>query len=159
MVGIATALVAIAISVSYLLLIPSQVPALSSPFGVTSQTIPYLAGTLGLAFGGALLARGLIWRNRASDDGIPVQADPESRAGYGRLVLALVVFIGYLMVLPIAGYLLSTAVTVFVLMLLVSRDRLVLKAVLGSATAVVLFVLFAELLNIRLPTPLVRGVL
>ena len=61
--------------------------------------------------------------------------------------------------LPIAGYLLSTAVTVFVLMLLVSRDRLVLKAVLGSATAVVLFVLFAELLNIRLPTPLVRGVL
>lgn len=72
-----------------------------------------------------------------------------------RLFLAVTITIFYLVIIPVLGYFVTTAVYMFVLMTLLKKDKLVTHVIVTVCTTLVLYGVFGVLLKIWLP----RGIL
>jgi hypothetical protein len=155
---LAVGLVGCMLSIAYLLLIPLEIPFMESPFGVTSRTVPYWGGGLGLVFGLVLSAQAFFRRTAHFGVEEPTESrDENPTGGSRRMGFALLTFVGYLLALPALGYAIATFLAVLVLLLIFSRDRLLQKALISAGLVATLYVVFSVLLNVELPQATIWG--
>lgn len=76
--------------------------------------------------------------------------DEKSPIHWPRAVIFGVLSVGFLVAYPYVGFLASAIPFVFLLLWIVSRVRLVVSIPTAIVTAVVLYLVFAELLNVRI---------
>jgi putative tricarboxylic transport membrane protein len=151
---IAVAFCVVALGVFVLVTAQGIRPA-SIPDPIGSKGGPTFVG-LALAIGGlSLIVRRLMrWRTEGTigpSDG--VDDDPGVEPGYAPRAISLwVASVLYVLALPFAGYLLATPIFIAVALLLFSVRSWPLIVGVAVGFTVPVFLLFVELLNVRLPT-------
>ncbi len=142
------ALVAIALGVGYAIL-TSQLPTRTLQNSTQPSFFPWIVTTCLFLLSGALLAQSLFVRPTADEIS-------ENGAGSLRIVWILV-FVVYLVVLPGLGFVVANVMFFAVLMVLYG-DRNPIKVGLCSIVITLLiFLLFRNVFQIRLPTGVVEG--
>ena len=119
--------------------------------GPASGFLPFLAGTVFLGAGLALLGRE--WAARPRPGGLP--AFWEDAAGRTRVALVVAGLVALALLMPTLGFLLAAVVVMTFLLGLTERRRLGSSVLLALVSSLLIYWLFASLLQVRLP----RGLL
>ena len=80
------------------------------------------------------------------------QTDHIDRQGFLRMVLAIVICIGYLLLMQVLGFALSTMVFLFVLMTFLQQQGLLKRIISSVAVALAVWAIFRYFLVIPIPT-------
>jgi putative tricarboxylic transport membrane protein len=158
-VDLAVTICVVALGIFVLVTAQTIKPA-SVPDPIGSKGGPIFVG-LALVVGGlALVIRRLMrWRSEAtivSPDG--VEDDSGVEAGYApRAISIWAASVVYVLAMPFVGYLLATPIFVAVVLLLFSVRSWPMILGVSVGFTVPVFLLFAEFLNVRLPTGVLDG--
>jgi putative tricarboxylic transport membrane protein len=158
-VDLAVAVCVVALGIFVLVTAQGIKPA-SVPDPIGSKGGPTFVGLALIVGGLALIGRRLMrWRGEATivpPDG--VEDDPGVEAGYApRAISIWVASVVYVLLLPFAGYLVATPIFVAAVLLLFSVRSWPMILGVSAGFTIPVFLLFAEFLNVRLPTGILDG--
>lgn len=83
--------------------------------------------------------------------GAPGRESDEGSAPFGRLVVVIALFAGFLLIFVPVGFLISTALFMTVMTSYVRPDRWKTNAIVGILTSIVIYFSFTQLLGVGLP--------